>query len=376
MRGVWLIARADVTFQLKERSTLVWMFVMPLLFFYFIGTVTGGFAVRGGTGARPLALAAADGGEPLLGALVQHLEANGFSVQAAGEGATASRRLSVPARFDALLADGDPVTLTLTLPEPGLGAQLDQWRVTRAAYTVLAQLAALEAQGQTPTEAALDALADQPRALQLTVESAGPRRHVPTGFEQAIPGTLVMFTLLILLTSGAVQLVIERERGQLSRLASAPLTRSQIVWGKWAGKLGLGLVQVAFAVAAGTWLFGMDWGPDLPAVALVLAGWAAFCASLALLLGALARTQAQAAGIGTLASLALAALGGAWWPIEVMPAFMQGLQAFLPSGWTMDAIHRLVSFEAGAASALPHALALYAGTLLVGWVAARRFRFQ
>ena len=28
---------------LRARETLLWLFVMPILFFYFIGTVTGGF---------------------------------------------------------------------------------------------------------------------------------------------------------------------------------------------------------------------------------------------------------------------------------------------------------------------------------------------
>jgi hypothetical protein len=54
---------------------------------------------------------------------------------------------------------------------------------------------------------------------------------------------------------------------------------------------------------------------------------------------------------------------------------MQGLARVLPTGVTMDALHRLVSFEAGASSALPHVLALVAMSAVAGWLAARTFRF-
>lgn len=384
MNNAWLIARTDVMFQLKERATLVWLFAMPLLFFYFIGTVTAGFGGGGISAKRPLLVETAQDGGAVLQALIQRLGENQFDVQlhtfnaAKGEAlAEASgRRLAVPAGFGDLTVGAEPATLRLTVPEPGPTAQLDQLRVLRAAYTALADLVVFQEQGQAPTDEAFKGLANSPRSLHLEVETAGHRRRIPTGFEQAIPGTLVMFTLLILLTSGAVQLVIERERGQLRRLAAAPMSRGQIVLGKWAGKLGLGLVQIGFALAAGTVLFGMDWGPDLPMVAGVLVGWAAFCASLALLLATLTRTQAQASGMGTLASLTLAALGGAWWPIEVTPGFMQALQKFLPSGWAMDALHQLISFQAGAQSALPHVAGLLGGALVLGWAASRRFRFQ
>ena len=126
---------------------------------------------------------------------------------------------------------------------------------------------------------------------------------------------------------------------------------------------------------AGTVLFAFDWGPDLPMIVVVMVGWGALCASLGLLLGNLARTEGQAIGIGVLTANVLAAIGGCWWPIEVTPDWVQGLQKLVPTGWTMDALHRLISFHAGAASALPHVIALFLAAVVVGWFAARRFRY-
>ena len=205
---------------------------------------------------------------------------------------------------------------------------------------------------------------------------AGERLEIPSGFEQAVPGILVMFTLLVLLTSGGTLLVTERKQGLLRRLASAPITRTELVTGKWIGRMVLAIVQVGVALLFGTFMFKMNWGPDIPMLMLVLLAWGGFCASAGLWLGSIASTEAQAAGLGVLAANALAALGGCWWPIEVTPPWMQAVQKLLPTGWTMDALHKLVSFQAGAASAVSNVLILVIASLLVSVLAIRRFRYE
>jgi ABC transporter DrrB family efflux protein len=198
----------------------------------------------------------------------------------------------------------------------------------------------------------------------------------PAGFEQTVPGTMTMFTLIVLLTSGAVRLAIERKEGLLRRLASTPISRGEIVLGKWASRLGLGLVQIAVGILAGAFLFGVRWGPSLPMIGVVLFAWASLGASLSLLLGSIARTEGQAVAIGVLASNVLAALGGCWWPIEITPGFLQGVARVLPTGWTMHALHELVSFGSGWRSAVPDALLLGGAAVLAGWAASRVFRFE
>jgi ABC-type multidrug transport system permease subunit len=220
------------------------------------------------------------------------------------------------------------------------------------------------------------AVNDRERVWQLEVSTAGQRLEIPSGFEQSIPGILVMFTLLVLLTSGGSMLVIERKQGLLRRLASAPMSRAEVVAGKWAGRMVLAAIQVGVALAIGTFLFSMDWGPNLAMIIIVLVAWASFCASAGLLLGSLAKTEGQATGLGVLFANALAALGGCWWPIEVTPEWMQSLQKLIPTGWTMDALHKLISFQAGALSAVSNVAILLAGTLVVGWLAVDRFRYE
>src|SRR5439155_10786692 len=148
------------------------------------------------------------------------------------------------------------------------------------------------------------------------------------------------------------------------------------VLGKWIGRVLLALVQIAFAMLVGTVLFRMNWGHTLPMVFLVLVAWAAFTASLAILLASVTRTDAQTAGIGVLATQLLAALGGCWWPIEITPAWMQQLAIALPTGWTMDAMHKLINFGNPAVSAVPHVIVLVAAAAFLGWLSAKTFKFQ
>jgi ABC-type Na+ efflux pump permease subunit len=385
MRRLWFVARTEIAHQLRERETLVWIFVMPIVFFYFIGTVTGGFGGGDSSGPTPLALdAPADAGFAVE-ELVRRLEAQDFAVTrptTAEERARFARRVVVPEpagglTFSEALLAGEAQTITVESRAEGNAANFEQLRVQRAVYSLLADLALVAVEGDGTADAdAVRAVADAPRAITLDVSSAGRRVEAPMGFEQTVPGTMVMFTMLVLLTGGAIQLVVEREQGLLRRLASTPISRTELVAGKWIGKLLLGLVQIAFAMIAGTVLFGMAWGTALPMVLVVLLTWAAFNASLGMLLGNLARSPAQMSGIGVLATMVLAALGGCWWPIEVVPEWAQQLAMLLPTGWAMDAMHRLISFGDVATAAVPHALGLAAGAAVIGAASVRTFRYQ
>ena len=76
-----------------------------------------------------------------------------------------------------------------------------------------------------------------------------------------------------------------------------------------------------------------------------------------------------------LTTMILAALGGCWWPIEITPPWMQSLALVLPTGWTMDALHKLVNFGYGAEAAAPH-VALAASAMVCGWGGAKIFRYS
>ena len=378
LRHALFIARMDLAHRFRARETWMWTFILPVIFFYFIGTVTGGFGGSSDSPDRIAVYAPHDAGF-LADQLVRRLEAAKYAVARVDRPdalARYSRSLEIPAGFTATVRAGKPAEVKLTRRGGGQEADYDKTRVGRAVYTVLADLIVAGKTTQAPGPEDFAALAAQPRALTLKVESAGQRQRIPTGFEQAVPGTMVMFTLMVLFTGGGQLLVSERHQGILRRLAAAPVSRGAVVLGKWGAQMGRGSIQIAFAMLTGTVLFRVDWGRYLPVVCLTVLVYAALAGALGILLGNLARTEGQVVALGVVATNVLAALGGCWWPIEITPRWIQKLALFLPTGLSMDALHQLVSFGAGPAAVLPHLLVLSALALAAGWAAARTFRYQ
>jgi ABC-2 type transport system permease protein len=358
LRDAWFLAHTGIRMQLRARETLLWTFVMPLVFMFFIGNITGNaFGPR--TRNDLLALdAPTDAGE-LVETLITKLRERNFEIvrPAPEKFADYDRRLTIPAGFTESVRAGRAVTVRFERTGEAPGMDLDRLRVSHAIDNVLAG----------PVRSA---------AMTLDVRKAGRRKFAPSGFDQTVPGTMVMFTLLVLFTSGAVTLTIERRMGLLRRLASSPISRGGVVLGRWGSRMALGAIQIAFAMAAGTLLFHVHWGPNLPMVAVVLLSYGALAAALGMLLGNFGHTESQVIGTGVLLSNLLAGLGGCWWPIEIEPAWAQKLAILLPTGWTMDAMHKLVNFGRSPVDVLPHVAASIAATAVIGWILARSFRFE
>jgi ABC-type multidrug transport system permease subunit len=375
--GALFIAIRDAARLLRGPATIVWTFVMPVVFIYFIGTVTSGFrpaATQDSIGV----LVPADAGflaEPLL----ERLRLRGYNVvrvQSGDQLQRFRRRLEIPAGFTTSVLAGQAAKIRFNRTGDDLAADYDQVRLSRAIYTVLADLILASSSQEGVTAPSMAAAAAIPRTLTLDSRPAGKRQWAPAGFDQSVPGTMVQFTLLVLFTSGAVTLTLERNQGILRRLASAPMSRGAVVLGKWGARMALGVIQITFAMLAGTLLFGFRWGPNLPAVVLVLIAYAALSASAGMLLGNFGRNEGQVIAVGVTAGNVLAGLGGCWWPIEVAPLWAQKLALLLPTGWAMDAMHKLVSFGDSPAAVLPHVAALAATALIAGYVLARTFRFE
>jgi len=380
------LALHDLKVALKDRGSLVWLLVMPVVFMYFIGTITGGFSGPGGERKESLGVVV-EGERGLvedwlierLGEefLVRVYSADGQAVEPDHPPLEAlSRRLHIPAGTSEQVLSGAAVKLRFEPSSGQLGGSFDAVRVRRAVYRSLGDLVLAGVDSDRLDHSALAAVAADDQAVTVRVEPAGERIDPPSGFAQAVPGILVFLTLIVVLTTGTAQLVNERRQGLLRRLASAPLERRQIVFGKWFARLALAVVQIGFAMLAGSVLFGYDWTGHLGMVVLVLLAWAGVCASAALLIGSLAASESQAAAAGVIGGNLLAALGGCWWPIEIAPGWMQALQQGLPTGWTINALHKLITFGYGPGAVVGEVLALVSLGLVLALLAARHFRFQ
>jgi ABC-2 type transport system permease protein len=94
------------------------------------------------------------------------------------------------------------------------------------------------------------------------------------------------------------------------------------------------------------------------------------------LLAALARTYAQIDALSMLIIMPLAALGGAMWPIEITPPFMQSIALFLPTGWAMRGFHDIITRGLGLQEVLLEAGVLVAFGVVFLAIGVWRFRYE
>ena len=128
LQAAWFIARKDVQYIVRGRETILWLFIMPIVFFYFVGTITSGFA--GGGPAKPrLAVQVPDNAGFLGDEVVRRLKATGYEVvrPATAEAFDeAARRLTIPEDFTASALAGKKTILHFARREGGLEQQRDQ----------------------------------------------------------------------------------------------------------------------------------------------------------------------------------------------------------------------------------------------------------
>jgi ABC-2 type transport system permease protein len=372
----WYLARQDVWRLLHSRETLLWTFLMPVVFFYFLGQVgNNGQPDR----PEPLAVQVGPNAGFLADELLGRLQKMNFQItraENAEEFSKFRRRLEIPESFTASVLAGTPMKVRFARLGDDPGSDYDRVRVNRAADTLLADFIAIRHDGGEVTPQRFTQMAAEPRTLALDVKPAGHRVVPPSGYEQSVPGTMVMFTLTVLFTVGAVSLTMERNNGLLRRLAYTPMSRGSVVLGKWGARMGLGTLQILAALICGRYLFHVHWGPNLPMVVVVMLAYGSLVATLAMLMGNFGRSVPQVIGMGITGSNLMAGLGGCWWPVEITPLWAQKLAMFLPPGWTMHALHQLVNFGSPAASAIPAVGISVVLALAAGWVLSRKFRFE
>ena len=373
MRHVLLIALHDARLFLRERTSYIWLFAVPLLFVYFMGLAARG---PGGPATVTVAVVIDNRDAGFLGrALVAELGEQGLRLVAPADAADAKRGITVPADFTERVLAGTKAEVELftvgKADDPG--AAIVEVRLLRALVALNGRLVehAVKSGGAAPSEPALAALAREPAAVTVASRHAG-RKPRPVGFALSLPGNLVMYLFLNLLMFGGASVAQERRSGVLRRLAVTPATRRDLVLGKLAGLELLALVQIAFFLAAGQLLFGVDVGENLAGVVLVLLLFSWVAASVGVLIGSLVRAEEKVVGIGLLIALPTAALGGCWWPLEVVPRFLQVAALLTPTGWALTGLHQLITFGSGIAGAAT-AIAVLAGFGAAANAAAMRF---
>jgi ABC-2 type transport system permease protein len=208
--------------------------------------------------------------------------------------------------------------------------------------------------------------------LALTLTTMFTAYQGTDGLSSALATVLTVSVISGAFTSLAIATAFERRSGALRFLGTTPLTRGELLTGKFAATAVVTLLSAAAVCVVATFV---GWRPDAStgwAVPIVLLGVAAF-AAWGMALAGLLRAEAVLAVANGL-FLALIMFGGVIIPASALPGPLGTLVGWLPSGALAAALHSSLVEHTGP-SAQP--VAVLVAWLTVGAVVARRtFRWS
>ena len=189
---------------------------------------------------------------------------------------------------------------------------------------------------------------------------------VANAFDQYVPGFGVTFLLIGMMLGVSLTLFDERDWGTLDRVRAGGASLSGILIGKVMARVVVGVAQMILLFAVGRLLFGITLGRAPAALLLPTVGMSFAGAALGLVIPTLAPAHDSVMPLGTMTSLALAAIGGCWWPLDFEPAWMRAAARWLPTTWTMQAYNDLMIRNAPPSAALtPFLVTTALGTVLL-----------
>jgi ABC-2 type transport system permease protein len=194
-----------------------------------------------------------------------------------------------------------------------------------------------------------------------------------SGFSQSMPGIGTMYAMFIIFPAAAA-IINERKTWTLQRMAVMPISRAQILGGKLLARFATGMFEYALMFGFG-FVLGVRYGNDPLAILLLMITFVLAVTALMLALTTLLHNEGQARGIGLFLSLTLAPLGGAWWPLDIVPQFMRTVGHLSPVAWVMDGFRSIIFFGGGLGTVIMPLLVLLAMAVVFFAIGVRRFKF-
>ena len=190
-----------------------------------------------------------------------------------------------------------------------------------------------------------------------------------------------IFGMFFIVISMSGSIIKERDDGSYTRILTMPGSYITVLAGKITAYLFICLIQCLLMLLVGMYLLPHLDLPQLVIGTSVLAiVTTAICTGLAatgygVMVGTIFSTHQQASTFGAVSVVILAALGGIWVPVYVMPDAIRMFSEFSPLYWALNAFHKIFLNQGTIITVLPYLLKLllfFICTLLVAFIYNRR----
>ncbi|WP_054028020.1 ABC transporter permease [Bacillus sp. FJAT-28004] len=153
-------------------------------------------------------------------------------------------------------------------------------------------------------------------------------------------GLILMFVML--LVSQSIGFIMEdREQRTMARMYTAPLRALDIAFGNFVGSMLVGTIQLLIVLGLTYYVFGYSPGIPFGEMLLVLEFFLLATVGLASAVAGLVRNSTQLSQINNIIIAPSCMISGCFFPLSMLPDFMQKLANFLPQKWAITAIDRL-----------------------------------
>jgi ABC-2 type transport system permease protein len=215
-----------------------------------------------------------------------------------------------------------------------------------------------EINGLTPVSIADIRLSRNQVVIKEQYASVKERQSIPNSVQHNIPAWS-MFAIFFIAISLAGNIIKEREEGSFTRLRTTPCPSGLYILSKIITYMGVCLLQLATIFLMGIYLFPLLGLPALTFegnyfLLLIMGACSAMAAiGYGIAIGKTAATHQQAAIFASVSVVILAAIGGIWIPVFVMPRPMQLLSAVSPLNWGLEGFYDLFFRNGNLCAILP-----------------------
>lgn len=365
-RRVWAMAAKEATHMARDKQVVYMALGMPVVLLFLFG-----YAISFDLNRQPLGLVDQD-----------HSPASRHLVQAmtASDAFEVAEVLAGPEQIDARFRTG-ALKVALVI-EPGYGRSLkrgeraDAQLLLDGADGTTAGIALGYAAGIVQAEN-LRTLADQGLALELPIQARVRARFNP-GMESSrfiVPGLIAMILAIMAVLLTALTVAREWERGSMEQLFSTPVGRLEVILGKLAPYLVIGMVQVLLVVAVGSILFDV---PIEGSLALLFSAALLFLVCMlgqGLLISVITRAQMVSTQVGMISAFVpTILLSGFMFPIANMPWPLQVIAAVIPARYFIEVLRGVLLKGNGLAVLWPQMLAMAGFAFVMIALSTLRFR--
>jgi ABC-2 type transport system permease protein len=177
--------------------------------------------------------------------------------------------------------------------------------------------------------------------------STGKSGITPNSVQHNVPAWM-LFAMFFIVISLAGNMVKEREDGSFARLRFMPVPYSVYISSKVLVYIFVCLIQFILMLIVGVYIMPLIGFPALQIgnnfVSLFIIGLASALSAVGfgVFTGTFTRSYQQAATFGSLSVVILAAIGGIWVPVFMMPPAMQVVSGISPLNWGIEGFYNVL----------------------------------